>query len=104
MIIETKLKIKSGKPALELYSLLLELRDAEVMVMCHRLSREVVPEAYSGALFDALVDHVIPELIVRVRPGPRRLPSGKIDWGSKYRRPRETHVGGILIREQFDVL
>ena len=36
MVIETKLKVKSGKPALELYSLVLELRDTELIVMCHQ--------------------------------------------------------------------
>ena len=36
MIIETKLKIKSGKPALELNSLVLELRDSELTRMLHQ--------------------------------------------------------------------
>ena len=49
----------------ELYPEAKRTRAVEVMLMCHRLSRKAVQDqgAQSGALFDALMDGVIPELI-----------------------------------------
>jgi ankyrin repeat protein len=53
----------------ELFPRAVRMRAVEVMLLCCRLARSVAHGAHSGALFDALVDRMIPELLARKPPG-----------------------------------